>query len=74
MSAQILVNIDNLRIIGDGVKIMESGMYQGWVGIFETKLLYSTCVLYKGCLVTNQERSILPVYYTAGVGVKSQGF
>ena len=29
-------------------------MYQGWVGVFETKLLYSTCVLYSGCSEKNQ--------------------
>ena len=33
-SAETLVNIDNLMIVGGGVKVMESSMYQGWVGIF----------------------------------------
>ena len=60
--------------MGGGVMIMESGMYQGWVDIFETKLLYDTCELYKGCLGTNQERCIVPIYYTACVSIKCQEF
>ena len=40
-SAQTLVNIDNLRIVGGGVKIMESSIYQSWVGI----LRQSYCIV-----------------------------